>query len=226
MLSLEKPFREKLLALYQHAPLDAPSFHRHYKVCAIGECHGMCCNGGSGFYLSEEIDTIRALVKDNVDFFGKLGITPDNLFVEELDEETGVTNLSTNIREDQYPPGLLPEHFPSTACIFKTNTGACSLQMLGREQGKDGWWYKPVACWLFPLELEYDGKPFIRVAHASTDEYVDEEYPGFVGYVGCGKECTTGGTPAYKVLQREIAELSRLIDRDLMREIMAYKEAA
>jgi len=228
MLSLEKTFREQLLEKYRVAPIDIPSFHRNYKVCAKGECAGLCCNGGAGFYMDEEPETIRRLVDENKEFFAAQGLSlPEKIFDEELDEDTGKILLSTNIRENvSYPPGLLPPHFPATACIFKRDDGACTLQTLGVEQGKHGWSYKPLACWLFPLELERDGKPFISVAHASTDEYTDDEYPGFTAFTKCGAECASGGKPAYEVLAGEITELSRLLDRDLLSEIMNFKESA
>jgi hypothetical protein len=226
MLSLEQPFRAKLLDMYRAAPLDVASFYRHYKVCGKGECLGMCCNGGSGFYMKEEADTIRALVEENRNFFEAQGLPmPEKIFDEELNEETNEIEFSTNTREVKYPEGLKPEHFPDTACIFRRGDGACTLQVLGLEQGKPGWWYKPFACWLYPIELEHGGKPYIHVAHASTDEYVDETYPGFVGFTKCGAECTIGeGKPAYEILQYEIAELSKLLGRNLMVEIKAHQE--
>jgi hypothetical protein len=226
MLSLETTFNEKLREQYRTAPLDVPSFYRLYTICSMAECQGICCSGGSGFYLSEEADTIRELTTKHADFFEKQGVPlPKNIFDEELDEATGEIELSTNTREVKYPDSFaLPAHFPSTACIFKRPDGACTLQVLGVEQGKPSWWYKPIACWLFPIELEHGGKPFIHVAHASTDEYVDDEYPGFVGFTGCGKECKNGkGKPAYEVLERELAALSHWLGRDLMSEIKAYK---
>ncbi len=224
MLSLEAPFREKLFEMYRAAPLDAASFHKFYKACAMSDCLGLCCNGGSGFYMTEESDTIRKVVDENRAFFEeqKLGLT-DKIFDEELDEETGEIELSTNTRDITYPPGLKPDHFPSTACVFKRDDGACTLQVLGFKENKGGWWYKPLACWLFPIELEHGGKPFIHVAHASTDEYVDAEYPGFVGFTKCGAECKSTGKEAYKVLEQEIAQLSKMLERDLMSEILAYK---
>ena len=228
MLSLEKPFREKIRASYVNAPIDIASFHRMYKVCGMDECEGMCCNGGAGFYMSEEPETITRLVKENPDFFKKQGLDllPENIFDKEVDEETGEVELSTNTRDTTYSLGKLPEHFPSTTCVFKRNDGACTLQVLSVEQGKPSWWYKPLACWLYPIELEHDGKPFISVAHESTDEYVDDEYPGFVGFTPCGKECKSGGKPAYQVLKGEIEKLSQLIGRDLLSEILAYEAAS
>ncbi len=108
MLSLETPFREKLFDLYRTAPLDIASFHRFYKACALEDCLGLCCNGGSGFYMKEESETIQKLVNENRAFFDeqKLGLT-DKIFDEELDEETGEIELSTNTREINYPSGLL-----------------------------------------------------------------------------------------------------------------------
>jgi hypothetical protein len=220
MLSLEKEFKEKLQAIYKSAPLDALSFHRMYKACALSECFGMCCNGGSDFYLSEEAETIRRVVNRHGEFFAAQNLPlPEKIFAEERDEETGEIYPSTNTRRVTYPEGLLPAHFPPTACIFRNDAGACTLQTLGIEQDKGGWWYKPFACWLFPIKLRHGGKPLIHVAHASTDKYADEDYPGFVGYAKCGAECKNGGKPAYEVLAQEIAALSNLLGRDLMSEM-------
>lgn len=224
MLSLEKTFQEKLRDSYLTAPIDVASFHRNYKVCAMSDCEGICCNGGSGFYMSEEPETIRRLVEQKPEFFKAQGLDLSaKLFDEEVDEETGEVELSTNTRKATYSAGKLPPHFPSTSCIFKREDNACMLQVLSVEEGHPSWWYKPIACWLYPIELEHGGRPFISVAHATTDEYVDDEYAGFVGFTPCGSECKAGGKPAYQVLSHEIAKLSQLIGRDLMSEIMAYK---
>lgn len=226
MLSLEETFRGKLRDIYRAAPIDAYSFHRNYKACGPGECLATCCHGGSGFYMQEEPETIRGLLKKHGDFFESQKLDfPEGPFAEELDEETGTVELSTNVRAAAYPAGFFPPHFPATACVFRNQEGACTLQMLSIKQGKHGWWYKPLACWLYPIELEHGGKPFIRVAHASTDEFTDDDYPGFVDFTPCGKECKSGGKPAYKVLDQEIAMLARLLGRDLMSEILAYRSS-
>ncbi len=223
MLSLSDSFRATLLEQYRNAPLDVASFFRSYKACGLGECLGMCCNGGSGFYMKEEAETIAKLVDENREWFDANGAPmPEKIFDEEVDEDTGEVELSTNTREVEYPKDFLPEHFPHTACIFRDPKGACTLQKLSIEKGLGGWHYKPFACWLFPIELEHGGKPYIHVAHHSTDEYIDDEYPGFVGYTKCGTECKSGGQPAYKILEGEISALSKLLDRDLMGEILAY----
>lgn len=221
MLELTPVFREKLYEFYRDAPLDVASFHRRYRACGAGECLGLCCNGGSGFYLAEEADVIREAVATNAAFFRHhLPDLPERLFDEETDAATGEVTLSTNTKPATYPDGLRPAHFPETTCVFRREDGACTLQILGISQSKHGWSYKPFACWLFPIELDYAGKPHIRVAHASTDEYVDAEYPGFVGFTRCGAECPDTGKPAYEVLANEIAMLSQLLDRDLMKEII------
>ncbi len=222
MLSIFESVREQFIQQYQAAPLDLSSFHRRYKSCA-GGCHALCCSGGAGFYYAQESDAIRRLVASEPEFFAARGIpSTEAIFDEEVDDETGEVQLSTNTRPFEYPAGIKPAHFDATACIFREDSGACSLQVLAMQQGKDGWWHKPVACWLFPIELERDGDPFIHVAHASTDEYVDAEYPGFVGFTRCGAECKETGTPAYLLLQKEIATLSKWLERDLLAEILAY----
>lgn len=227
MLSLEKTFREKMQQRYAAAPLDAASFFRNYQACT-GNCAALCCSGGSAFYMQEEADTVRRLVTDHREFFLRNGIPIDEPYLdEELDEKTGLIEIATSVRPMDYPQGLLPEHFEKTACVFRrASDGFCALQALSIDQGKPGWWYKPLACWLFPLEIERAGKPFIHVAHASTDEYADDGYPGFVGFTQCGTECGNGGEPAYKVLAEEIKALSHLLERDILSEVMAQRQAA
>jgi hypothetical protein len=227
MLSLKDTFRATMQKRYAGAPLDAASFFRSYASCA-GGCAATCCSGGSAFYMPEEATTVRKVVEEHRDFFLESGIPVDGPYLdEEWDEEAGQMEISTNVKPMDYAPGVIPEHFDKTACVFRrTSDGACTLQALSVKEGKPGWWFKPLACWLFPLEIERSGKPYIHVAHASTDEYVDADYPGFVGYTGCGKECPAakGGKPAYAILEREIAELSSFLERDLLSEIMQYKE--
>lgn len=223
MLSLPDEILTRFKQQYQTAPIDIPSFYRKYKACGFGECSAICCNGGTGFYYEEEAQNIQNVVNENPEFFKKQGLSlPEKLFYYEEDEETGKMEPSTETRDVEYPKGVKPAHFPSTTCIFRADSGACSLQALSVEQGKDSWWHKPFSCWMFPIELEYDGLPHIRVAHHSTDEYVDNEYPGFVGYVKCGMECAEDGKPAYQILEKEIATLSTLLGRDLLKEILAY----
>ena len=228
MLSLQKEFADQWKIAYQNAPLDVASFHRHYKSCAMGECSGMCCNGGSGFFVDKEADTIQTLVDENRAFFDAQGLPmPPALFEYYHDAIQDRQMATLETRKMKHPEGLLPKHFPETSCIFKRQDGACSLQLLSIEKGKPGWWYKPFACWAFPLELEDDNGPVIRVAHKSTDTDIDENYAGFVDFTKCGKECAKGeGRPAYEVLKHEIETFSKIVERDIMKEIMAYKEAA
>jgi hypothetical protein len=224
MLSIADSIRDRFRAQYGDAPLDAASFHRFYQSCDVKGCHAICCSGGAGFYYPEEPETIRRVAAGHADFFTAQGIPlPEQLFDEEADEETGEVELSTNTRPHAYPPGVRPAHFDDTACIFRQPNGWCGLQNLAVTQGEEPWAYKPVACWLFPIELEHDGKPRIHVAHHSTDEYIDEEYPGFVGFTGCGRECPKTGRPAYQVLEKELAVLSQWLGRDLLKEIRAYE---
>jgi hypothetical protein len=226
MLSLETLFREKMLTKYQKAPIDLASFYRKYKYCDLKDCIGLCCHGGVGFYMKEEPETIRKVAAEHAEFFQHQGLAPfGELFDEELNDKTGLVELYTNTREESYPEGLMPPHFPHTSCIFRRGDGACTLQVLSVEQNKPSWWFKPIACWMFPLEMEKSGEPHIHIAHASTDEYVDPTYAGFVEYTKCGAECPDG-KPAYQVLEYEIKTLSRFLERDLMSEILAYKEVA
>ena len=129
MLSLESVFNEKLREQYRTAPLDVASFHRHYKVCSMADCAGMCCNGGSGFFMKEEGDTILELAAKHPDFFEKQGIPlPEKVLDEEVDEDTGEIEFSTNTRDFVYPSHItVPEHWPSTSCIFKRADGAVFL---------------------------------------------------------------------------------------------------
>jgi len=228
MLSLSPESKAKIVEMFKGAELDVASFYRTYRYCGLGECGGACCYGGAGFYVDEEHQVIQKQVDEKRAFFEQQGaVLTDKIFDEEIDENSGELVLSTNVRDFDYSPRVVPPDFPHTSCVFRTPGGSCTLQALGISEGKPSWWYKPLACWLFPIQLEDvegpENRRYIHVVHPETDDFVR----GGEGFVQCGIECNKaeGGKPAYEILTGEIAALSELLGRDIMKEILAYKPA-
>jgi len=198
--------------------VDAESFRRPVARCEIAVCRGMCCH--DGVYVSPECAAVieRAAVK-HADFFAGLGLRlPDPIIVEgEWAWKKG--GLKTAVMPRTFSKAVqgFPPHFTDTACVFLTNDGLCSLQLLSQHRGRHPWYYKPVKCWMHPITLEGDERSVLILHNDRTDPYRFAGYDGFVSKIFCGKTCP-GGEPASAVLSDELAFLSRIVGRDLLAE--------
>jgi hypothetical protein len=82
--------------------------------------------------------------------------------------------------------------FANTRCGFAEADGKCGLQTLAVKLGKHKWAFKPMGCWLFPLESE-NGKlvPPPRT-HREDPNNLGKRYPGFTTYTPCGQHDARG----------------------------------
>lgn len=204
----EKRLRESV----QRAALDKASFRRPIRRCPKGACRGMCCY--DGVYLPQEQEfVLTALARREHKFFESLGVdVTGEVFVDGC--WRGCTGRKSVCRQRNFSkevPGY-PAHFSDTACIFLTEQGCCSFQILAEAQGLHPWYYKPIACWLFPVHLE-GGK--VWLPDSKTDTFSLPDYPGYVSQIFCGRECSEG-EPAYKVLRPELEFLGKISERDLI----------
>ena len=116
----------------------------HY--CDLDACEGICCSDGA-FLLAAEERLIHRLVKKYPEHFPQL---PENYIAD--GEWEGNTGRKTATRPFDYRNK--PEHFANTRCVFSEADGKCGLQTLAVKAGKHKWAYKPMGCWLFPLEAD------------------------------------------------------------------------
>jgi hypothetical protein len=72
--------------------------------------------------------------------------------------------------------------------------------------GKDPWHYKPMGCWMHPLELHLGPNPKLSVSGNGDSQ--------FSAKTQCGRKCSTGKT-GYQVFRRELEVLSDILGQDL-----------
>jgi hypothetical protein len=198
--------------------VDAESFRRPVARCEIASCRGMCCY--DGVYLSaESAAVVEHAAVGHADFFESLGLPlPDPIIVEgEWAWKKGGLKTAVTPRTFSGTVQGFPPHFNDTACVFLTNDGLCSLQLLSQHLGRHPWFYKPVKCWMHPITLEGDESSVLTLHDDRTDPYRFPGYDGFVSRIFCGKTCP-GGEPASAVLSDELDYLSRIVGRDLLAE--------
>lgn len=103
------------------------------RTCQPQDCGGKCCHAGAGL-LPAEFSLLQAVRRDHARELLELG----------LKRLPGVTNA---------PSGETRTEVNGTACAWLLDDGRCSLQALASQHGLSPWFYKPLACVLFPLRV-------------------------------------------------------------------------
>ncbi len=209
MLSLAKELREIVGLNERKVRVDAASFSRSYQLCDLSKCQGMCCYDGV-FLEAPEKQAIDKIVSEEG---GRL---------EEwrIDLEAGATTLEqksdgrrqakTRTRPFDYEDrALVPDHFGATACVFRCPDGRCSLQRISAERGHHPWYFKPMGCWMHPLELSLDGQSTLSVSSFGRSP--------FSASTQCGKVCGEGRS-GFDVFKGELEALSVVLGQDLLGE--------
>ncbi|MBI3716845.1 MAG: DUF3109 family protein [Betaproteobacteria bacterium] len=158
--------------------------HTRLNYCDLAQCEGICCSDGA-FLQPAEVRTIRRVVAQHPEHFAHL---PEDFIV--AGDWHGHTGPKTNVRAHRYR--AKPDHFASTRCVMADDEGKCSLQTLAVGLGRHKWAYKPMGCWLYPLELE-DGRILAppRTRRDDTNN-IGKEYPGFSTFTPCGQHDRKG----------------------------------
>jgi predicted Ser/Thr protein kinase len=104
--------------------------------CEPNHCGGECCSDGAGLIDREEflLRSISELCSEELVTMGLVG-------------RPGVTE-STPRRTTLRPMGKCGH-----TCSWLLLDGRCSLQVLAEAHGQPWWFYKPLACTLFPLRV-------------------------------------------------------------------------
>ena len=209
MLSQLKALREVMGVPLAKVRVESASFGATYRVCELAQCQGMCCYDGV-FLEAPEVDALTTLCREHRDYLHGLGVTlpPEQLF--EFIGNRSRRRVKTRLRAFSYRPSAeLPAHFTATACVFRLEDGRCSLQCLSLHLGSEPWHFKPMGCWMHPLELKLGIVPRITVAGGGLSR--------FAGCTQCGLRQAEGKS-GYEVFRDELAALSRLLDQDLLPE--------
>lgn len=187
-------------------------------ACAASSCRvfGLCCSLTVAV-TAEEVCVITGLIDSRPDLFSMKGIRGQGRPFR-TDPATGRKYIARQMRpfsrfhalvqaliaDGIWDTGLLKGFL--RVCVFSMADGSCALQNASVALGRHKWYYKPVNCWKYPLDIANDALTLTGRAGA----------PFF--------PCRRGeAVPAEKGLAEELAFLGKILGRDILREIAARK---
>jgi len=171
---------------------------KKFKECDIKKCEAVCCYDGA-YLTNEDEDKIHRAVKENPDFFKTLPTE----YITDGNWENTVTGRKTAVKDHQYKNEIAP-HFNQTRCVFTDDKGLCLLQSLAILQNLHPWSYKPMTCWMFPLDKDKDGNLIPPPSRENDPCNISDDYPGFTSFTPCGSH-NPKGKHWQKALKKEIA---------------------
>jgi hypothetical protein len=177
--------------------------HTKLHYCDLKDCQGICCSDGA-MLRPEEERLIHKLVKKFPEHFKDL---PKTYIIDE--EWAHGIGRKTEVRKFRY--ANKPAHFKHTKCVFGDDEGKCILQTLAVKQGVHKWKYKPMGCWLFPLEGDEKGLVAPPRTRREDTNNLGPEYPGFATFTPCGKHSEKGKV-WWIALKEEVREYHRQTD--------------
>lgn len=196
---------QELARQIREASLDHEAFETLLAPCDLGRCRGMCCH--DGVYLGEEERVVIAEVAGREDLCEH--------------REGRLKTRTVAAREEQLGEGF-PAHFPHTRCALLDDQHHCLLQKKALAVGRHPWFWKPFPCWLHPLTIIRDPgdrqRPRLTLPTAAQEPARKAGYPGFASQTSCGR-AAAGGVPAWQALRAELAFLSQISGRNLVREL-------
>lgn len=187
--------------------------HESFKVVKItpcsglfSRCRGLCCSTPVAI-TEEENEVLSKLVVLKKDFFKEVGII-FNGRISYLVPKAQRIALAKKRRGFRELLGIMRHifsfsyRFPRPAifhlahtCIFSCQNGFCSLQLLGVNEGRHKWYYKPINCWKFPIGID-------RGQCSMPQNFGEWYFP-------CANQ-PESGMPAREGLKEEISFLNRL----------------
>jgi hypothetical protein len=179
------------------------SKHTKLHYCDLSECQGICCSDGA-FLRPEEVRRTHKLVAKYPEHFAQL---PADYIIDE--EWAHGVGKKTQVRKFRYRNK--PAHFKHTKCVFAEADGKCSFQTLAVKLGKHKWHFKPMGCWLFPLESDEKGLVSPPRTRRADPNNLGPEYPGFATYTPCGKHSEKGKV-WWIALKEEVAAYKKACD--------------
>lgn len=210
MLSQKDELKRQIGLAGRAVAVDFQSFSSSYDLCDLAACQGMCCY--DGVYLeTPEVTAIEALIGEERDRFEQLGIRWTSSPLNKERQKGGQSRTRTALQFYDYRESArLPDGFKSTACVFRCSDGRCSLQQIAVDLGKDPWYFKPMGCWMHPLELRLGPNPTLSVSGGGASP--------FSARTQCGRQCAKGSS-GFRVFRRELEVLSDLLGQDLFASV-------
>ena len=166
----------------------------------------MCCY--DGVYVDRNAaEILQRISQTHAADFHEIGVTLPGAVITEgvwRDDSSGL-KTATKPTDFRGKVSGFPDHFDDTSCVFRADDGRCSLQTLGAKTGRHPWFYKPLVCWLHPINVSPER---ITIYDENTDPYRYPDYDGFASRTFCGRTAALG-RPAYEVLRAELELLGQ-----------------
>ncbi len=184
-----------LISQLREAAIDYEVFEKPLALCQLSECRATCCHDGV-ILSAEEADFIGEGIVRNAAGKWKTQTVPARL--------------------DQLAKSF-PDHFPKTRCVFLDEENRCQWQLKSMNEGKHPWFYKPISCWMHPLNLEErDGRLLLTLELPNGSG----RHAAFAPQTPCGA-LGCGDVPARVTLKNELEMLHDLSGRDFLKELNA-----
>lgn len=186
-----------LRGLVSSATVDEQSLQVRMHVCQLSDCAGACCANGA-FLELDEGPVIEQLVDGNLELMQSLGVSVDEALIANVSRGSGrPPSARTATKSVDGGPA-------SRMCTFWMTDGRCALQVVGTTDGRHPWYYKPVACWLHPLDVRTcDGQVTVGLFKGDVPPV---GAPPSVGNAPCSMPDQVG-VPAVTLLLNELAFL-------------------
>lgn len=192
-----KEYKKELSLIYNNRFISIPTL----SGCNYPKCEANCCY--DGVYLKDgEEEKIKKFVYENPSYFKHL---PEEYIVDG-NWMNIIEGRKTATRLFDYQNDDFPKHFTRTRCVFAYDNGLCSLQKAATELDLHPWKIKPMSCWMFPLRYKGGQIKTPPLSEEPDPDFVNDDYPGFIKYLPCGKN-TENGRPWYEILRQEILYL-------------------
>jgi hypothetical protein len=194
--------------------LDRAAFDRPLRHCELARCRATCCHDGvvTG---AEEAAVVRGVVADHAGQLADWGWrVAGDCFQQEQERLRTATRVAAaaELAED------FPAHFARTRCVFLDDAHRCVLQRLALAAGHHPWFWKPVSCWMHPLQIRPApvpcGSPLLTVL------LPEEDRERFASCTHCGRP-DPDGQAAREVLAGELRMLQALAGRDFAAELQS-----
>ncbi len=178
--------------------VDHVAFEKKLSICDLQVCKATCCHDGV-ILGKEEASILGGLsTPDWIEFLGgtRWKVRTQDANLEELDKQ-------------------FPVHFKRTRCVYLDSENRCQWQLRSIKEGRHPWYYKPISCWMHPINLV---RRKDRLVLTIFDEKEDTD--NFSSQTPCGRTCSLGQR-AGDVLEKELKMLSHISGRDFYSEVNA-----
>ncbi len=178
------------------ATVDDASLGATLHRCDLTDCRGACCVDGA-YLEADEPQVLLSTAQRYHEDLTALGL--------DLGSSVVVPGAGRRGRPGALKTAVVPTGASAPgrdrACVFRLRDGRCGLQMLSTQRGYHPWHFKPVACWMHPLDIyDEDGSTVVALFRGAAPPAGS---PASVGTAPCSQK-DPSGPPAHEVLDHEL----------------------